>query len=824
MVKNYLKLAFRNFKKRIGHTLINVTGLAAAISCCILIGIYVQYELSYDSFYENSDRVYRVTQTSITPQKTDAEAVTPPPLGPTLESEFPRLVEKSVRLYNSLGEEFTFITTADTSTTDLDSYIEPDFYYADSTFFDVLGAQMLRGNPKTALKNPFSVVLTTETANKYFGDEDPMGKMIFLETRRVSYTITGIMEPLPANSHLKVDALASMTTLNKLFPTPEKFYEDWFATNVWTYVLLNEGIDPGQLSSQFPAFSEKYASSERSKNETFEMHLQPVEQIHLHSDLNYEIEPNSSVFYIYLFSTAAVLLLIIACINFMNLATARAAERSREVGMRKALGAGRLQLFLQFMGESFMLTFAAMILAVIFVLMAMPFFNAFIGEQLVFNPLQNIPLFFGLMGLFLIVGIAAGAYPALYLSGFRPREIIQQGTDSGRGGSVLRKSLVVMQFALSVILVIGTVIVFLQLNHMQQKKLGFDKEQVVIMPISQNLIAWEYPAFKKQAEQSAAVRSVTGIGKILGSNNVDSWKIAPVGKGGVQGETNHTLWVTHNFVETFGINVVAGRAFSKEFSTDAEKGILINQQMVRKLGHENPQDALGELFYFTTQEGKKNPLQVVGVVEDFNYSSVKQQIKPTVITLADNQQFLIGTISYAAAKLAPGSTQQGLAHLEETWSNINYIDPFNYSFQDEELDKIYASETTISSVMALFTILCIIVACLGLFGLASFTASKRTKEIGIRKTLGASIGSIVMLLSKQYVKLVLIANIIAWPAIYFLAQWWLQEFPNRIESGWNFAFIFLAVGLASVLICLATVSYQSIKASMVNPVESIRQE
>jgi putative ABC transport system permease protein len=823
MVKNYLKLAFRNFKKRKGHTLINILGLAAAISCCILIGLYVQYELSYDSYHENSDRLYRVTQTSITPEKTDAEAVTPPPLGPTLESEFPRLVENSVRLYNSLGEEFTFITTADTAATDLDSYIEPNFYYADSTFFDVLGAQMLRGNPKTALQNPFSVVLTSELAKKFFGDEEPMGKTIFLETRRVSYTVTGIMEPLPENSHLKVDALASMTTLNELFPTPEKFFEDWFATNVWTYVLLKEGINPDQLSRQFPAFAEKYAASERSKNETFEMNLQPIEQIHLQSDLNYEVEANSSVYYIYLFSTAALLLLIIACINFMNLATARAAERSREVGMRKALGAGRWQLFLQFMGESFLLTFAAMILAVIFVAIAMPFFNAFIGGQLVFNPLQNISLLLALAGLFLIVGLLAGAYPALYLSGFQPKEIIQQGTTQG-GGSVLRKGLVVIQFALSIVLVIGTVIVFLQLKHMQQKNLGFDKEQVVIMPISQNLIAWEYPSFKEQAEQNAAVRSVSGVGKILGSDNEDSWKIAPAGKGGVQGETNHTLWVTHDFVKTLGLDIVAGRAFSKEFSTDGEKGILINQQMVRKLGHDNPQDALGELFYYTTEEGEKMPLQVIGVVKDFNYSSVKQQIKPTIIKLANNQQYLIGAINYAAAKLAPGSTQQGLAHLEKTWSGINFIDPFNYSFQDEELDKIYASEATTSSVMALFTILCIIVACLGLFGLASFTASKRTKEIGIRKTLGASIGSIVMLLSKQYIKLVLIANVIAWPVIYLLARGWLQDFPNRIESGWSFAFIFLAVGLGSVLICLATVSYQSIKAGMVNPVESIRQE
>jgi putative ABC transport system permease protein len=825
MGKNYLKLALRNFKRRKGHTFINITGLAIAVACCILIGLYLQYELSFDTFHEKSDRIYRVTQTVISPDKTAADATVPPPVGPTLKSEYPRLVDKTVRLYNFFDEQFTFFSMTDTTIASItDPILETDFFYADSTFFEVFGYNLIRGNPKTVLEKPLSLVLTQEKARKFFGDEDPMGKVIHLEARRMAMTVTGIMEPMPANSHIKADVLASFNSLDVLYTTPENFYNNWFANNTWTYVLLKEGINPDELSRQFPAFIEKYAADEQGPNETLEMGLQPVENIHLYSDYSKQMRPNSSVFYVYLFATAALLLLIIACINFMNLATARASERSREVGMRKALGAGRGQLFLQFMGESFLLTFMAFVVAVVLVVLAMPVFNNLIGATLVFNPFQNISLLLGILGLFVIVGLIAGAYPALYLSGFEPREIMQKSTGNGSGGSILRKGLVVVQFTMSVILIIGTVIVFLQLRHMQQKELGFDKEQIVIMPIAQGETAWEYPTFKERVEQSSAIRSLTGMGKILGSKSEDFWKIAPAAKGGEQGETNHTLWVTHDFVDTFGLGVIAGRAFSKEFSSDAEKGLLINRKMAEKLGHDNPQDALGELFYYTTWQDEKIPYQVVGVVENFNYTSVKQEIKPMVMCLADSEGYRLGTIYYAAAKIAPGRTKEGLAHLGKIWSQVNVLDPFNYTFQDEELKKIYAQEARTSSMMGIFTMLCIVVACLGLFGLASFTASKRTKEIGIRKTLGASIGNIVIMLNKQYIKLVLIANIIAWPIIYYVASWWLQDFSSRVELGWNVLLLFVAVGITSLVICLATVSYQSFKAAMINPVESIKQE
>lgn len=827
MFKNYLKLTYRNLKRRKGHTFINIIGLAIALVCCIFIGLYVQYQLSYDTFHEKSDRIYRVMQTSITPEETNTDATTPFPLAPTLESEYPQLIEKTVRLFNSFDETHTLMVpddTANVSRETLQSYLETDFYFADSLFFEFFDAKLIRGNPKTVLAKPLSLVLTPEMARKFFGDEDPIGKTVYYNTPRMNMTVTGIMEPLPANSHFKADILASFNSVDEYYSNPQNLYNDWFGNRNWTYVLLKEGINPNQLSKQFPGFVDKYYSQTQDKNATFKIDLQPLERIHLYSDLNYELQPNGSIFYVYLFSTAALLLLIIACINFMNLATARATERSREVGMRKTLGANRGQLFLQFLGEAFILTFIALVVAVILVAVSMSMFNDFTGADLVFNPLQNVWLLLGIIGLFSFVGFFAGTYPALYLSGFEPRQILKGDPAKSKWGVAMRKGLVVLQFGISVMLIIGTILVFLQLRHLQQKNLGFEKEQIVLMPISQNLIAWEYDSFKQQAELNTAIRSITGLGKILGSDEIDSWKIAPAGKGGEQGELNHTLWVLHDFLDTFGLEVVAGRTFSKEFTTDGKNSLLINESMAKKLGHENPRDALGEPFYYTDNDGKKNPLQVIGVVKDFNFISVKKEIKPTVICLAYNQQYRLGAINFAAAKIAPGATKQALATLEEVWTDINYITPFNYTFQDEELDKIYASEATTSSIIGVFTVLCIIVACLGLFGLASFTASKRTKEIGIRKTLGASISSIVILLYKEYIILVAIGNIIAWPIIYYLSSQWLQDFPYRIQLGANIFLIFLAVGIVSLLICLATVSYQSIKAALINPVESIKQE
>ncbi|MDX1642326.1 MAG: FtsX-like permease family protein, partial [Balneolaceae bacterium] len=480
--------------------------------------------------------------------------------------------------------------------------------------------------------------------------------------------------------------------------------------------------------------------------------------------------------------------------------------------------------FYQFMGESFLLSFVAVLLSLLLVWMLLPFFNEFIGKDLAMSLIDTPVIILGLIIIVLFVGFLAGIYPSIFISGLKPTRVLKGEASLGTKGALFRKVLVTFQFCLSVILIIGSVVVYLQLQHMQSKNLGFEKEQIIILPMSQNLIAWEYDQFKERALENPNILTVTGISHILGEKDGESWKIYPSNVPQGEEKSTLTLHVNHDFVETFGIEIIAGRDFSEEFSTDNEQAILINREMLNRLNAETPENALGELFYYDDRNDERHTLTVVGVVENFNFISLKQEVKPLVIRLSTGTMPVLRTLDHAAVKVAPGGIAHAIAHLEEVWYEINWVDPFEYSFQDEELAEVYAAEMALGKVTGAFTLLCILVACLGLFGLASFTASKRTKEIGIRKTLGATLGGILMLLSKEYVKLIVLSNIIAWPVVYVLINRWLQDFPYRLDMGWNIVLVFVATGVLSVLICLLTVGYQSIKTARLNPVDSLRSE
>lgn len=823
MFKNYVKIALRNLLKRKGYTLINISGLAIGIACCLLISMYVLNELSYDRFHEKADSIYRIKQTSITTDKEVPEATTPFKVGPMLEGEYPQLVEKGVRFYNQQDEAHSFLDRRDRT-----SFRTSGFYFTDSTFFDVFGAKLIRGNPGEALDDPLSLVISEEIANRHFAGEDPIGKSLsYHGIKSMSMTITGIMENWPEESHMDIQMLASFSSIDVLHRRRPDYQNNWWVNPVWTYVELKDEASARELQDQLPNFVEKYyTTANRPEGERVELSLQPLADIHLYSNLEREMNPNSSIFYIYLFSAVAVLILFIACVNFMNLATARSAERGREVGMRKVLGADRWQLFKQFMGESFLMSFFAVVLAVLLVYLSLPIFNDFIGKELAFNIFEEPIMITGLAFLFIIVGFIAGIYPSLFLSGFKPATILKGEATKGDKGVLFRKALVVLQFSLSVILIIGTIIVYLQLQHMQNKQMGFEEEQIIILPMSQNLIAWEYDQFKQEALKNSSIQSVTSISKILGSEEDHNWKIFPADTPQGEEESNSTLHVNYDFLETFDIEVIAGRGFSEDYQTDKDEAVLVNREMLDKLGLDEPEQALGEQFRYEPSVDYVDPqtYTVVGVVENFNYTSIKKEIKPLIIRLSTGTVPVLRTLNHAAVKVAPGGIPDALSHLEKVWNEINFVDPFEYTFQDEELDEIYASEMKMSKVSGAFTMLCILVACLGLFGLASFTASQRTKEIGIRKTLGATISGIVMLLSKDYIKLVLLANVAAWPVIYSLINRWLQNFPYRIGLGWNLVLVYAATGLLSIFICLLTVSYQSTKAALINPVDSIKQE
>jgi putative ABC transport system permease protein len=517
-------------------------------------------------------------------------------------------------------------------------------------------------------------------------------------------------------------------------------------------------------------------------------------------------------------------ILIIACINFMNLSTARSLERSREVGMRKVLGGYRKQLFYQFMGESFLVSLIAIALGVVLVFVALPFFNELTNKELAFSLFQNVFTIPALLLLTALVGVLAGAYPAIFLSSFEPVKVLKGNAKNGRGAIFFRKALVTFQFALSVILIIGTAVIYLQLQYIQDKDLGFDKNSVVMLPTYQNLTAWEFPTFKEQALSHSQIESVTGLGKIPGSEKQEYYRYMPAGTGESEDGLNLVLHVTHDVTETFDLKVLAGRAFSRDFSTDADNAILINRKMLSQLDVDEPEAAIGQTFYFYPPTGERQPFTVIGVLEDFNYTSLKKEIEPLILRLVEGTQPILGYIEHTAVEIAPGDASAALAHLEKVWKEINPIDPFEYRFLDERLAQIYEAENTISSLATVFSFLCILIACLGLLGLASYSAQLKKQEIGIRKSLGASVSDIIALLSKDFLILVLIANVIAWPITYYFASSWLENFTYRFDLLSSTPLIFIGSGLIIVIIALGTVGYHSIKAAMINPVQAIRNE
>lgn len=820
MLKNYIKIAVRNLFKKKGYSFVNIFGLAIGIATSLLIISFVLHELSYDDYHEKADRIYRVIQTMSTEDKTEEQASTPFPLGPVLKAEFPNQVQEYVRFYNLQEKAHTILNRQNNI-----SFRESNTYFVDSSFFNVFTAKLIQGNPDQVLKNPQSFVITKSIAEKYFGDENPVGQQLSFKGSSELF-VTGVMDEWPEESHLKIDLLASFSTLDRLYANSPGYDESWFWNPVWTYILVQEGTDINQLESQINDLKENYyyASPGWPDQETVDIYLQPVPDIHLHSNRDSEMNANSSILYIYILLAVSGFILLIACINFMNLSTVRSLERSREVGLRKVLGGHRQQLFYQFMGESFFVTLLSVILGILLVYLTLPYFNSLVGKELsfeLFNSFYTIPL---VLILTLVVGLISGSYPALFLSKFEPVKVLKGLPTQGNNGTAFRKVLVTFQFSLSVILLAGTAILFLQLRYIQQKDLGFDTDNIVMLPTKQNLITWEFETFKEQALAHAQIQTVTGLGKIPGSEKQEYYRYVPAAHSSRQGVSNLVLHVTHDFIETFNLEIIAGRTFSKDYATDADQAVLINRSMLTQLDANSPEEALGELFHYYPSNNERVTYSVVGVVEDFNYTSLKKEIEPLIIRLVQGTGNILRAIEHTAVKIAPGNPKAALKHLETTWKELNHIDPFEYVFLDQRLQQIYEEESTMSRLSIAFSILSIIVACLGLLGLASYAAQLKQKEIGIRKSLGASVSNILYLLSKDFMKLVLIANIIAWPVVYYVARQWLNDFPYRFDFLSNLPILFGGSLLLIMVVAFLTVSYHSLKAAMINPVEAIRNE
>ncbi len=801
MLKNYFTIAVRNLLRQKSYSLINALGLALGVACFILLLLFIQDELSYDRHHEKAQRIYRLTEVIKPAEHSSSQ---PFSVAPTLAQEFPALIEHAVRFFNMQAPSLTLDNGPDLR------FNERRFFFVDSTVFEVFTFPFIKGDPQTALREPYTVVLTEAMAQKYFGGNEALGRTLRFEGEH-DLKVTGIIAPAPENSHFKFDFLASFSTITGIQNGVKP--EGWNWNPCWTYLLLAEGASPLALAEQLPAFVKKYFPD--NNRDRVSLHLQALTDIHLHSHLDFEIAPNSNVAYVYIFSVIASLVLLIACINFMNLATARAAKRAREVGMRKVLGAERGQLIRQFLGESFLMSLIAVILAVPIVDLTLPVLNAFLNKAITFDLFGNRVLLFCLLSIVALVGFVAGVYPAFVLSAFRPIQVLKgklnlTGFD---GAAAMRKGLVVLQFAISIILISGTLLAYQQLRYLQQAALGFEREQVVMINILRANLASRYEELKTRLLQNRNVLRVTTAEDVLGSKYQTN-PFKP--EGFTENQQFQRLMVGYDFVETLNLQLAAGRSFNRRHITDDSLAVMINEAMVRHLGWGTPEQALGKGF-----SGGRRTQIVIGVLKDFHYASLHKPIGPFVLDMADTESRHNFFDRYLAVRIAPADYQEAIAHVQRVWSEFLPNKPFEYFFMDDELDKLYRAEVNLGRVTGTFAAFAVFVGCLGLFGLTAFTSEQRTKEIGIRKVLGASVAGVTALLSKDFLKLVLFANIIAWPVAWFALNQWLQNFAYRVEIGW---WIFALAGGVALIIALLTVSAQAIKAALANPVEALRYE
>lgn len=806
MLKNYIKTALRNISRNKGFTTINISGLAIGMACCILVLLYTNDEFSFDRYPQQSDQIYRLVMGVTSQERGEIQtARTPPPWAPALANDYPE-VEDYVRFKTPLVSWLISYEEKDKR------FHEKGFYFADPSVFEFFNFALIKGYPKTALSEPNTVVLTESAAKKYFGDEDPINKILRADNT-YDFNVVGIIKDVPKHSHITFDILASFKTLSTFAIYGGIEYETFrfmgLAPDNYTYLRLKKGTSSDQFLYKFPQFFEKYISTQMEQlGLKIKPQLQPLKNIHLHSNIEAELQANSDINYIYIFSAIALFVLIIACINFMNLSTALSSKRASEVGLRKVVGAYRSQLIIQFLVETIFLTFIALFLAFILVQLLLPLFNYFSGKELslAFNNPWNI---LGIIGIVVFVGILSGSYPAFMLSSFQPATVLKGGVKAGSLNAVLRKVLVLIQFSISIIFIIGTGIVYSQLKFIQNRELGFNKEQVVVLPFGDPRARQIYLSYENLITQNPNVVAASGVSSLPGGL-INNAAIRTEGMAPDQTVLVEFLFGDHDFLDVMGIELAAGRNFSLDFPTDTLAAFILNETAINQFGWQD--SPLEKRIQLGGWQGR-----VIGVVKDFHVKSLYQRIEPLMIHIAPNPD----AYHYFAVKIKAENFQETLNFLEVKWKQVYPHDPFVYSFLDEDFDSQYRTEQLRGNIFISFSILAIFIACLGLFGLAAFTAEQRTKEIGIRKVLGASESGIVFRLSKEFTIWVLLANFIAWPVAFLAMDKWLQNFAYRTGIP---MWIFFVAAVIALLIALITVSYQAIKAASSNPVEALRYE
>ncbi|MFD3001714.1 ABC transporter permease [Pontibacter toksunensis] len=795
MFSDYIKIAIRNIFRNKVYSTINIAGLAIGVASCVLIFLYVQDELSYESHFSKADRIVRLAgEINFEGQEVNKFALSSPPIYQALRQDFPE-VEQVVQLLPA-GNQTVWYKDK--------SFNEQDLFFTHSTFFEVFDYEMLAGNPKTALDEPRTIVVSEGMATKYFGDaESAVGEMLKFSNN--TYKVTDVFRD-QKHSHIVANAFLSQSTI----ASEEAVTADqWFNMNRYTYALVQD-------EAQIPAFQEKldaFAANtidpwikENELNASMQFVLQPLESIHFDTEYGADISPAGNISYVYIFAAVAIFLLLIACINYMNLATARSAKRAKEVGLRKVVGAYRSQIISQFIGESVLMTLIAAVLALGLVQVMIPTFNALTDKNFESNFIFQWEFMLLVLAIIILVGLLAGSYPAFFLSNFKPIDVLKTDKAPRGGNASLRKILVVTQFTVSLVLIIGTIVVFTQMHYLRSRDLGFNKDQVIVIDIpgGDSTLVQRLPIIKQQLLGNPNVEMVSNTRDIPAENMSKLMTLSEV-DGKMVERTLNVMFVDYDFIDVMGIGMKEGRNYSRDMKTDLKEGLIINEAAAKWLGWSDP---VGKRMQMIDWDAK-----VIGVVKDFHVKSLHTDVEPLILALNPASQ------GYLMARIKAQDMASTISFVENKWRAFDPTHPMQYFFMDEHFDKQYLAEEKMLTVFGYFAGLTILIACLGLFGLASFTAEQRTKEIGIRKVLGSSTGSIVLLLSKDFALLVLISIVLASPLAWYGMHKWLQDFAYRTDLSW---WIFALSGTAAMLIALLTVSLQAMKAASTDPVKALR--
>ena len=806
MIKNIFKHSIRSFRRQKTYLFINVLGLSIGIACSLLIALYVFFELSYDNFHEKKEQIHRVILDGKIGGQEIQGAFTASPIGPTMFKDFPE-VEDYCRL-NFQGE--TAIKYKDKH------FLEKWHVEADSSFFNIFSIPLIKGNKTTALDAPYKVVLSETTAKKIFGNEDPVNKMIQISTDTSLYKVTGVYKDIPDNSHFNARFISSFLT-NKRSNNGH-----WLSNSFSTYLLLKPGTDPKNVDKKIPDMLVNYVgplieqaigiSWEEflSKDNKYSMFLQPLSDIHLNPAIQQEDKPANDPKYLYIFGIIAILIIVIASINFMNLSTAQAAKRAKEVGIKKVSGSSRTSLVNQFLTESLLLSFLSLIVAIIIVQLTLPYFNNLLLTNLKLNFLSNGYTIPALILLAIFVGLLAGSYPAFYLSAFKPVVVLKGSIKDSMKNGKLRSILVILQFSISIILIVGTLIMFRQIQYMQNKDLGFNKEHLLVLSRA-DIIGNKVESFKEELKKLPGVLNVTASTALPSRNNNNNGHM-------VEGRREETLllettWADYDFIDTYEMEMAQGRYFDRDYPSD-KQACVINERAVKHYNFTAPL----ETRFLTDMDPKETDYQqVIGVVKDFHFRSLQTEITPYII-IFKNENMNWG---YVTARITGSNINKTVADVEKIWKDFSNNEPIQYFFLDESFNNLYKEEARNSKLAIVFTILAILIASLGLYGLTSFTVEQRTKEIGIRKAMGASIGNVFYIISKEIILLISVSALLAWPVIYFIAKNWLQNYHYKI----NLSPVYFATGLVlALIIALITITYKTLKAARTNPANSLRYE